>query len=62
MLKLYYAAHTCSLATHITLEEVGADYSAVRIDFAKAQQQSPDYLKINPKGRVPALEIGRAHV
>ena len=59
MLKLYYAAHTCSLATHITLEEVGADYSAVRIDFAKAQQQSPDYLKINPKGRVPALVIDR---
>ena len=27
MLKLYYAANTCSLATHIVLEEVGADYS-----------------------------------
>ena len=34
MLTLYYAAHTCSLATHIVLEEVGADYSTVRIDFA----------------------------
>lgn len=59
MLKLFYAAHTCSLATHIALEEVGADYSTVRIDFAKAQQQSPDYLKINPKGRVPALVTDR---
>ena len=35
MLKLFYAAHTCSLATHIVLEEVGADYSTVRIDFGK---------------------------
>lgn len=55
MLALYYTAHTCSLATHIVLEEVGADYSTVRIDFASAQQRSPEYLKINPKGRVPAL-------
>ena len=59
MLTLYYAAHTCSLATHIVLEEVGADYTTVRIDFAKTQQQSPDYLKINPKGRVPALITDR---
>jgi glutathione S-transferase len=55
VLKLYYTASTCSLATHIVLEEVGADYSTVRIDFATAQQTSPEYLKINPKGRVPAL-------
>lgn len=55
MLKLYYTAHTCSLATHIALEEVGADYSMVRIDFAKEQQKSADYLKVNPKARVPAL-------
>ena len=59
MLTLYYAAHTCSLATHIVLEEVGADYSAKRIDFATNQQRSPDYLKINPKGRVPALITDR---
>ena len=55
MLKLYYAAHSCALATHIALEEVGADYSTVRIDFAAEQQKSAEYLKINPKGRVPAL-------
>jgi glutathione S-transferase len=59
MLKLYYTAHTCSLATHIVLEEVGADYSTVRIDFAKTEQRSPDYLKVNPKGRVPALVTER---
>jgi len=55
VLKLYYAAHTCSLATHIVLEDVGADYSTVRVDFAKEQQKSPEFLKVNPKARVPAL-------
>jgi glutathione S-transferase len=59
MLTLYYTAHTCSLATHIVLEEVGADYSTVRIDFGKTEQRSPDYLKVNPKGRVPALVTDR---
>jgi glutathione S-transferase len=59
MLKLFYAAHTCSLATHIVLEEVGADYSTVRIDFGKTEQRSPEYLKVNPKGRVPALVTDR---
>ncbi len=59
MLKLYYAPRTCSLATHIALEDVGADYSTIRISFAANQQQSPDYLKINPKGRVPALVTDR---
>ena len=55
MLTLYYAPHTCALATHIALEEAGADYDLVRVDFAKSEQRGADYLKINPKGRVPAL-------
>ena len=59
MLKLYYAANSCALATHIVLEEVGADYSTQRIEFAKEQQKSPEFLKINPKGRVPALVTDR---
>jgi glutathione S-transferase len=59
VLTLYYAPHTCALATHIVLEEVGAAYSGKRIDFASNQQRSPGYLKINPKGRVPALVTDR---
>jgi glutathione S-transferase len=55
MLTLYFARNTCALATHIALEDAGADYVAKRIDFATGQQRSPEYLKINPKGRVPAL-------
>ncbi|WP_024513738.1 glutathione S-transferase family protein [Bradyrhizobium sp. Tv2a-2] len=55
MYKLYYAPGTCALASHIALEEAGADYKAVRLDFKSNQQSSPEYLAINPKGRVPAL-------
>ena len=59
MLKLYYAPATCALASHIALAEAGADYATERIDFKVNQQNSPDYLKINPKGRVPALVTDR---
>ena len=59
MLTLYYAPHTCALATHIVLEEVGAAYAGKRIDFATNQQRSPEYLEVNPKGRVPALVTDR---
>jgi glutathione S-transferase len=55
MFKLYYYPGTCALASHIALEEVGADYTAERINFKASQQTSPEYLAINPKGRVPAL-------
>jgi len=59
MLKLYYSPMSCALAVHIALEEAGAAYEAVRVDFKAAQQRSADYLRINPKGRVPALVTDR---
>jgi glutathione S-transferase len=59
MLKLYYAPGTCALASHIALEEAGAAYTTELIDFKSNQQNSPDYLKINPKGRVPSLVTDR---
>ena len=59
MLKLFYATGSCALASHIALEDAGANYEAVRVDFATNQQRSPDYLTINPKGRVPALATER---
>ncbi|MGP0093674.1 MAG: glutathione S-transferase family protein [Xanthobacteraceae bacterium] len=55
MIKLFYAPHTCSLASHIALEDAGAEYATVRLDFAANDQSKPEYLAINPKGRVPAL-------
>jgi glutathione S-transferase len=59
VLTLYYAPHTCSLASHIALEDAGAEYQLRRIDFAKTEQQSPAYLEVNPKGRVPAMVTPR---
>jgi len=55
MIKLFYASDTCSLASHIALEDAGADYSTARISFASDEQRKPEYLAINPKGRAPAL-------
>ena len=55
MLTLYYAANTCALASHIALEEAGAAFDTRSVDFAAAEQTKPDYLTINPKGRVPTL-------
>ena len=59
MIRLFYAPDTCSLASHIALEDAAADYSSVRIDFATDEQRKPEYLAINPKGRVPALVTGK---
>ena len=55
MLKLFYATGSCALASHIALEEAGADYQAERLVLKQNDQRRPEYLKINPKGRVPAL-------
>lgn len=59
MLTLFYAPRTCALASHIALEETGADYALRRVDFASAEQTKSDYLAINPKARVPALQTPR---
>jgi glutathione S-transferase len=59
MWKFYYAPHSCALASHLALEHVGADYEAVRVDFASTEQRTPAYLAVNPKGRVPSLVTER---
>jgi glutathione S-transferase len=55
MMKLYYGRGTIGLASHIALEEAGAAYEVAWVDVAGGEQTRPDYLAINPKGRVPAL-------
>jgi glutathione S-transferase len=55
MIKLFYGQGTIALASHIALEEAGADYEAVRVDVLGGEQTRPDYLAINPKGRIPSL-------
>ena len=59
MLQLFYSPGSCALASHIALEETGAPYEAVHIDFGADEQLKPAYLAINPKGRVPALATER---
>ena len=59
MLKFFYASGTCAMAPHIVLEQLGCPHEAVRLDFSRNEQQSPDYLKVNPKARVPALVTER---
>ena len=59
MLTFYYAPGTCALASHLALEYAGAPHEAVRLDFRKQEQRSPEFLRVNPKGRVPALATDR---
>ena len=57
MLTLYYSPGACSMAAHIILEESGEKYQPQKIDTSKGEQRTPEYLKINPMGRVPALKL-----
>ncbi|MEL6959672.1 MAG: glutathione S-transferase N-terminal domain-containing protein, partial [Pseudomonadota bacterium] len=58
MLTLYVAKNTIAVAAHIALQETGLPYQVKWISFAESGQRSPDFLSINPKGRVPALISG----
>jgi len=57
MLTLYYGPGACSMAAHIVLEESGEKYQPQRMDLAKGEQRTPEYMKIHPLGRVPALQL-----
>lgn len=58
-LTLYLAPGTCAMAVRIALVEANAPHRVARLDFAAGEQRSPEYLAINPKGRVPALVTER---
>lgn len=62
-MKLYYSPGACSQAPHILLHEIGLDHDAARVDLkAKTLEDGSDYLKVNPKGAVPALELDNGEV
>jgi len=62
-MKLYYAPGTCALSPHIVLNELGLPYRLVRVDNkAKKTADGRDYLEVNPKGYVPALELDDGQV
>src|ERR1700723_2641988 len=57
MLTLYFAPGSSSMAPHIALHEVGADFEAAPLSFKRNENRTPDYLKLNPEGKVPTLLI-----
>lgn len=62
-MKLYYSPGACSQAPHILLHEVGLDHDAARVDLkAKRLEDGSDYLAVNPKGAVPALQLDSGEV
>ena len=58
MLTLYFSPGSSSMAAHIALHEVGADFDAHPISFRRKENRSPEFLALNPEGKVPLLLIG----
>jgi len=57
MYTLYYGKGAASLAIHAALKEIGVPYELAQIDLDAGQQRSPEYLRLNPRGKVPTLII-----
>jgi glutathione S-transferase len=57
MLALYFAPGSSSMAVHIALHEIGVPFEARPVSFAKRQHRAPDYLALNPEGKVPTLLV-----
>lgn len=57
---LYYSPGACSLAPHILLEELNIPYQLKLTSVAEGKTAAPEFLIINPKGRVPVLEVNRS--
>lgn len=58
MYKLFYASGSAAMAPHAVLEEIGVKHELVPVDLKSKAHQKPEYLKLNPKGRVPVLVDG----
>ena len=59
-MRLFYAPGTISIAPAIALLEADIPHEGILVDFAQAEQTKPEYHAINPKGRVPALDVDGA--
>jgi glutathione S-transferase len=56
MMKLFYAPGSCALGIHVLLEEIGKPYDLQKVNLATREQYAPEYVAINPKSKVPALQ------
>jgi len=62
-MKLYYSPGACSLSPHIALLEADLPHDLVKVDLrAKKLENGDDYLKVNPKGQVPALQLDSGEI
>ncbi|EMP9795789.1 glutathione S-transferase N-terminal domain-containing protein, partial [Pseudomonas aeruginosa] len=61
-MTLFYSPKACSLASHILLEESGLAFAPVAVNIRAGDNRSPEYLRLNPKGTVPALRVGQTIV
>jgi glutathione S-transferase len=61
-MKLYYNPQSRAAIAKWMLDECGADYEIVPIDFTKREHKTPEFLKINPAGKLPALVDGDAKI
>ncbi len=55
-MKLFYSPGSCALGIHVLMEEIGAPFELKRVNFAEREQYGADFLAINPKSKVPALQ------
>jgi GST-like protein len=62
MLKFYYSGAPNPMKVALFLEEAGLPYEAIPVDTRKGDQHKPEYLKVNPNGKVPAIVDGDAVV
>lgn len=56
MIKLFISPGACAMASHLALEEAGADYETQVVNLRAGEQRTPEYLAINPAGATPALQ------
>lgn len=57
MYKLYYSPGACSMAVHVLLNEVGAEYQLDKRSISEGQTRTPEFLQMNPRGQIPVMEI-----
>jgi glutathione S-transferase len=62
MYTLYWNNGSASITAHMALEESGAPYTLKFVDMDKGEHKSPDYLKLNPNGKVPTLLIDNKRI